>query len=402
MRIIELQEYTRRRFARGEIPDDAGETLWRNYHSQVDVQFPSPRTDGMWELTSQGWVGFIPLTIELGISLQPKVEDLGNLFRMLEYAYRLKSFRFLEGLVDCRSLEEYYERLAYVLARRVLDRGRRGFYRAYLAETERLPYVRGRLDVRRALHRPWDVHLHCHYEEHTADIAENQLLAWTLRRITQSGICTERVLPSVRQAYRSLQRFITPTPFRAEDCVDRLYNRLNIDYQPLHALCRFFLEHSGPSHELGDRTMLPFLVNMARLYELFVAEWLKANLPDDLTLRAQEKVEIGQEGQIAFNIDLVLYDEAGQPRWVLDTKYKTPESPSPDDIAQIVAYAEMKRCHEGVLIYPTHLVFDEHIGDIRVRSLAFALDGDLEDAGQAFLRDLTRSEQVSVETRAAS
>ena len=273
--ILPLTEYVSARFPRESIPDALGEALWQYYSSQVAVDFPSPKTESQWQLTSQGWVGYIPLTPELGLALQPKVE-LGNLFRMLEYAYQLKgkSFRFLEGLVECQSLKEFYERLANVLAKRVLDRGRKGFYRAYLPETERLPYVRGRLDVRQAIQTPWDVRLQCHYEEHTADIEENQILAWTLSRIARSGMCTERVLPTVRRAYRALRGLVSTQPCSPQDCVGRLYNRLNDDYHPLHALCRFFLEHSGPSHEVGDRTVLPFLVNMERLYELFVAVWL--------------------------------------------------------------------------------------------------------------------------------
>ena len=43
-----------------------------------------------------------------------------------------------------------------------------------------------------------------------------------------------------------------------------------------------------------------------------------------------------------------------------------------------------------MLIYPTPLSkpLDITIRDIRIRSLTFALDGDLEQAGQAFLRTL--------------
>lgn len=128
-------EYVTKTFPPQEIPEDLGERLWRDYGSQVAVEFPSPKTHHQWELTAQGWVGYIPLAPELGFSLQPKV-SLGNLFRMLEYAYRLKSFEFLDDLVGCQSLEGFYERLVNVLARRVLDRARKGFYRAYLPEFE--------------------------------------------------------------------------------------------------------------------------------------------------------------------------------------------------------------------------------------------------------------------------
>ena len=383
-----LTEYVPARLAREALSDALGEALWRNYHSQVAVEFPSPKTDGQWQLTAQGWVGYIPLAPELGIRLEPKVE-LGNLFRMLEYAYRLESFRFLAGLVDCQSLEEFYERLANILSRRVLDRGRKGFYRAYLPETEQLPYVRGRLDVARAIQAPWDVRLQCHYQEHTPDIEENQILAWTLVRVVHSGMCSERVLPTVRRAYRALRGLVSTQPFHPQDCVGRLYNRLNHDYQSLHALCRFFLEHSGPSHKVGDRTVLPFLVNMERLYELFVAEWLKAHLPQNILLKPQEKVDIGQDGTLSFTIDLVLYDaETGEACCVLDTKYKAADRPSPADVTQVVAYAEMCNCRQAILVYPVPLSspLDLPIGSIRVQSGTFSLAGDLEGAGQTFLQ----------------
>jgi len=386
--VLHLTEYRTETYPHSAIRETAGQVLWRDYSSQVAVEPPSWKTEDQWRLTSQGWVGYIPLTPELGVALEPKVE-LGNLFRMLEYAYRLDSFRFLEGLVPCASLQEFYERLANVLAKRVLDRARRGLYRNYLARSDRLPYVRGRLDVRQAIRSPWEVNLQCHYEEHSSDIEDNQILAWTLTRIAHSGLCTERVLPTVRRAVRALRGFASLQSCNASDCVNRLYNRLNDDYHPMHALCRFFLEHTGPAHQIGDRTVLPFLVNMERLYELFVAEWLKANLPDTLLLKAQEKVRIGEGDIITFSIDLVLYDIAQSQRaiCVLDTKYKVKEGPESGDITQTVAYSDMKGCDQAVLIYPTTLSHPVNapVGAVRLRTMTFGLDGDLEQRGREFI-----------------
>jgi 5-methylcytosine-specific restriction enzyme subunit McrC len=133
------------------------------------------------------------------------------------------------------------------------------------------------------------------------------------------------------------------------------------------------------------------MVDMARLYELFVAEWLRKHLLAPWTLQAQTRVPIGQHDNLYWNLDLIIaHAETGQIRWVLDTKYKRIEYPSADDVAQVVAYAQAKGCHEAVLIYPIHLArpLDESIGDIRVRTLSLALDGDLETAGQRFLATL--------------
>lgn len=388
--VVELVEYEARLFPRGQI-DEFEKLLVEHYRDQIDIEAPGYRTGGQWRLTAKGWVGFIPLADDFGLRLTPKVE-IGNLFRMLEYAYRLQSFRFLDDLIGCETLEDYYERLANVLAKRVLERGRKGFYRDYLAQEEHLPYVRGRLDVARSAAQPWNIRPFCHYHEHTADIEENQLLAWTLWNIARRGICTERVLPTVRQAYHSLQGLVSLQPFSAAACIGRRYNRLNEDYRPLHALCRFFLEQTGPSHRQGDRQVLPFLVNMESLFELFVAEWLRTHLPAHWAIRAQERYQLGDGNGPYFEIDLVLYDmDSGLARCVLDTKYKAPDTPSTADISQVVTYALAKGCDEAVLIYPTALrsPFDDYVGKdekrIHVRSLAFALNGDLEAAGRHFV-----------------
>ena len=389
---FELIEYESKRFPRDSISREQADVIWTQFGKQIAIEFPSPKTDGEWELQSQGYVGYVPLSPEVGFSLKPRV-DIGNLFRMLEYAYRLK-FRFFNELIELESLEEFYERLANVLAKRTLDRGRKGFYRSYEPRTEDLPYVRGSFDLMRRVSRPWEVRITCDYQDHTPDIVENQILVWTLMKIARSGACTERVLPFVRRAYRSLHGSVSTQPFSAEDCIGRLYNRLNDDYEPLHALCRFFLEHTGPSLSVGEHQMLPFLIYMPRLFELFVAEWLRTHLPAEYSISEQEQVRIGENYDLNFEIDLVVYDtRTGKAAAVLDTKYKIHDEPVGQDVQQILAYAVSKDCTLGILIYPRHLPVPhkQRAGKIRVRSLAFPLNGDLEAQGTAFLSSLLRT-----------
>jgi len=173
-RTIELKEYRPTQLHREEFCYDLGEKLWQTYSNQgIDVEFPSPRTGNQWQLTSQGFVGHIPLSPEVALSLQPKV-PLGNLFAMLEYAYTLKSFRFLEDWSHCNSLDDFYERLADILASRILDRTRQGLYRAYIDRTERLNCLRGRLNIPHQIRRPWNIKPQCHFQEQTADIEETK------------------------------------------------------------------------------------------------------------------------------------------------------------------------------------------------------------------------------------
>jgi 5-methylcytosine-specific restriction enzyme subunit McrC len=387
---IALTEESPTRLAREALPEAVGAWLWRHYSPQVAVEFPSPKTNGQWQLTGQGWIGYLPVTPALTVVLQPKT-PVSNVFRMLEYAHRLKGFRVLDGLIGCTSLEEFYTQLAYLFARRVLDWSRKGLYRTYVTQRERLPYVRGRLEVAQVMRATWMLALTSHYDEQTVDVEDNQILAWTLSRIACSGLCTPHVQPTIHRAHRKLQECITLRPVRPDVCVGRVYNRLNADYQPLHALCHFFLEHMGPSHEMGNHRMLPFLVDMAQLYERFVAEWLRVELPPEVDLKAQERLHLDAGKRVHFIIDLVLYDvKTGEARCVIDTKYKIAPTPTTVDVAQVVAYAEAKRCRDAVLVYPQSLTtpLDGRVGDIRVRTLAFPLGGDLNQAGQALIHAL--------------
>ena len=397
--LIPLTEYVPCLLPADTLSATVGEKLWHHYDvrgHRIKVDFPTPKTNHQWQLINQGWVGYIPLTPDLHLVLQPKV-TLHNLFWMLAYAYRLTSFEWLPDLMKAHSLQGFYEGMAALLAQLVLNRARLGFYRSYLPCHGRLPYVRGQLDQRNWVTPPQTTLL-CHYEQFTADIADNQILAYTLAQIAHSGYCHAPTQTLVRQAWRSLQQVATMRPFPPEACVGRQYGRLNQDYYPMHALCRFFLEHTVPTQEPGHHTAIPFLVNMARLYELFVAEWLQCHLPPAYHLKIQERVDIDPNNVIHFNVDLVLYHHAqSTPLAVLDTKYKTTEAPPAEDVAQILAYAQVKQSKQAILIYPTPLPkpLNTMIGNIQLRSLTFALNEALDSSGQHFLTALWAIEQTT-------
>lgn len=386
-RIIKLTEYQLATFERHFIPESVGDKIYMNYAKEIEIEFPNRKTTDQWKLKSKGRVGNIPITPEFHIAIRPKV-PINNLFGMLDYAYKLK-IKFPQGSIQCQSLQESYERLANILAQKILERCRKGLYRDYLSKTERLAYIRGRVDLRSALQKPWDVKLKCHYNEQTGDIEDNQILAWTLFIIGRSGLCRESVSSTVRKAFHALQGFVTLKPFKSEACIDRNYHRLNEDYQLLHALCRFFLDNTGPSHETGDREMLPFLIDMANLYEKFVAEWLTANTPKRFKVEQQYRVK--HDKNYFDKIDLILRDiETNEILYVLDTKYKDPDKVDNTDRNQVVTYATLLNCKNAILIYPQNLKapIDKPIGDIRVRSLTFSLDSDLNEAGKTFLDSL--------------
>ncbi len=127
---------------------------------------------------------------------------------------------------------------------------------------------------------------------------------------------------------------------------------------------------------------------MAQLYEKFVAEWLKINLPKNLDIKIQHPVKINP---LRFDIDLIIYTKAtGETNYILDTKYKNPDRPSNQDINQVVTYATSQGCSQAILIYPQCLAqpVNTYIGNIKVRTIPFSLQEDIELAGKKFLQNL--------------
>jgi 5-methylcytosine-specific restriction enzyme subunit McrC len=113
---------------------------------------------------------------------------------------------------------------------------------------------------------------------------------------------------------------------------------------------------------------------MANLYELFVAEWLKAQNLVGYSIEAQRDIVIDHRQNMKFRMDLVLCDGSSQqPKCIMDTKYKI-GTPSMGDIHQVIAYAEAIGCREAVLIYPVEMEspLDMRVGDIHPTFRSFS------------------------------
>jgi 5-methylcytosine-specific restriction enzyme subunit McrC len=388
---LHLTEYQAATLTPDQLAPELGLRIWRRYGRQIQVEFPSPQTEGAWRLTSQGWVGLAPVTPALLLAIAPRV-PVDTLFTMLDYAWDLRSFHLLDGLAAGATVGDAAARLAHILARRVIALAQRGFVGAYHEHTEARAALRGRLDISTLARRPWQPQPTCTFADYTRDTRDHRALLWTLHTILHSPICTPAIQPTVRQAYRALAGVAALTPISVADLDELRYHRLNDDYRPLHALCRFFLSHTGPALGEGSVLMLPFLVNMARLFERFVAAWLAAHVPETITIQPQVRIPLA-DGRVTFVADGVWRDRAtGAPRGVFDTKYLADPQPATDAIAQVVAYARAVGCHAALLIAPVAPTppLDLRVGDIRVRALAFPLAGDLDATGQEVLAAIVR------------
>ncbi len=390
MNTITLTEYKPFNVPRDEIPQEIIDQLKDNYKNKVKINLKYTKKGDQWEIISQGWVGYIPINNDWNFQIKPKVPTT-NIFKMLEYAYNLKSFQFLDGLMNCDSLPNFYNRLATIFAHHILNRIQKGLYSTYIKQSQALTYVKGKIDIKTMLKHPWKPKLTCHYDNFIPDIEDNQILLWTIYIISRQKICQENTCILIRKVYHALQGYITLSPFTANDCINRKYNRLNEDYHCLHSLCRFFLENTIPSHEKGNYNNLAFVVNMNQLYEKFVAAWLKQHLPSHLGIKTQHRVEYDN---FSFKIDLIIYNKKTQQNlYVLDTKYKT--EITSNDIYQIITYTFEQNCNHAIIITPNpNNSINDKINNIYIRSLNFCLDDDIDVSGNNFLQQLMTQNKI--------
>jgi 5-methylcytosine-specific restriction enzyme subunit McrC len=390
MNTLELDEEKPRTFSEEELDIETVKILQRDHKEKISLDY------SLWARTStlksNGYIGYIPVNENYVIRINPKVK-VSNIFRMLEYAYKLESFELLKGLTKVESTEDFFENFVNILAKRVLERNRKGLYSDYVERSEPIRCLRGRMKILpttismlRGANAP-----SCEFEEHTSDLAENQILLWTLYQLRQFQINREDVRSVVRKAYFELIHKASLSQIEPNDCIRRFYSRLNQDYKPLHGLCRFFLEHVGPAIERGSYDFLPFVIYMPRLFESFVAEWLRERMPSEYNVKSQYTVNFDAEANFLFRIDLVVVDaNTGENLCVLDTKYKTSSKPEERDIQQIFTYAATMETKHAFLVYPSAVStpLDARKRGIAIKSMVFDTSKDPDEAGNLFLQQL--------------
>jgi 5-methylcytosine-specific restriction enzyme subunit McrC len=137
--------------------------------------------------------------------------------------------------------------------------------------------------------------------------------------------------------------------------------------------------------------MLPFLVDMNRLFERFVSAWLRANLPPGFVVETKRPMTFSEIYDLHYQADIVLFRRGSdRPLAVIDTKYKAAGLPESGDVHQIIHYAMMLNTTRAFLVYPQSIArkLDEKSGGVRVQNAGFDLGQALDSAGNALCAQL--------------
>lgn len=326
-------------------------------------------------VNTQQYACVVPLPSGQVLRSRPRI-DARNLFVMLAYTYGMAP-EVIEETAEFDELDQVLELVAAYFVGLVEERLERGLYRAYVEQEENLGVIRGRIafvqDTRNNLilrHRTY-----CRYSELLWDIPENQVLRFVAHALAgwNFGVETTSRLHSVdhRMDEVSRPRFV-PTD------LDRFaYHRLNADYEPMHRLCRLFLEEMSLSEEQGRETLNGFLLDMNDLFERFVTEalrreskgWEVSDQESGYLGRRPRTGGSGWRDAIRIRPDIVLR-RGGTVGAVLDCKFKRTSSDSfkHHDFYQVTSYCTALNTGRGALIYPRSELDLEQIDETHIHS----------------------------------
>ncbi|MDC0360863.1 McrC family protein [Alphaproteobacteria bacterium] len=258
------------------------------------------------------------------------------------------------------------ELLIRLFCQRLTDAVRRGMPRRYLDQEDDLPAMRGQLDITRQFsrHAVAPQKLACRFDDLSPDIALNQVMRAAitrLLRLAQAGD-NQRILRELSFAYAD----VTDMPVKALRWDLITIDRTNQRWRDLLSFARLFLSDRHQRTSAGSIDGLALLFEMNTLFENYVARLLpRAMAGSGLRVVAQgghrDSLYEGEVGRFRTKPDLIIR-QGDQVLMIIDTKWKrmTPQIDDPKqgvsqgDVYQLMAYSQLYKCPNVMLLYPHH------------------------------------------------
>ncbi|MFJ4263436.1 McrC family protein [Paenarthrobacter nicotinovorans] len=317
-----------------------------------------PAHGGAWTILPSGKVGVVQID-DLLVRVKPKEKvGLSKLLFLLGYA---ADPGFRPDEVVAEEDNDLFAALGESLARHGERALERGPLNGYVHVEESLRTVRGRIRVgdqmtrRPGLLLPLEVS----YDDYTPDVAENQILRAAIRlmlhvpRLSDSLVVRLAHLDSKLEGVSALNHG-APLPAWSD-------SRITGHYVPALMLSEIILRTMSAEAGVGNRTVASFVVNMATVFEDFVATALREALEPYPGLTEWQYEAVMDEAEpgypngdrVRMFVDVV-HSVSGRPAIIFDAKYKAASAggayPNSDHY-QMLAYCTALGVPRAWLVY---------------------------------------------------
>ena len=200
----------------------------------------------------------------------------------------------------------------------------RGLRMDYVRVEDELPFLRGQLNLNAQLRQPPGKghYFHVRHDVYGPDRPENRLLKLALERVRQATHSPENwrlaqelsvrlhEVPASRQVAQDFRAWGT--------------DRLLAHYRAVKPWCELILHQYMPLAIFGEHQGLSLLFPMEKLFERYVARWLRGALAPGVEMRtpARSQSLCTHDEASIFQLEPDIFITQGAQRWVLDTKWK--------------------------------------------------------------------------------
>ncbi|MGY3436779.1 MULTISPECIES: McrC family protein [unclassified Marinovum] len=258
------------------------------------------------------------------------------------------------------------EILIRIFCNKMTEAVRHGIPRRYIAHTDDLPALRGRLNVTRqfSVLAAQPQHLACQYDELSPDIDVNRVMKAAISKLSRAATAADnlRSLRELSFAYADITD-VAPSALRW----DRItLDRTNDRWRELLSLAKLLLGDRHQTTNAGASDGHALLFEMNVLFEEYVTKLLKralAGTPFRVTSQGGQRDCLfeGEQGRFRTRPDIIIRHK-DDIIMVIDTKWKRISPRIEDakqgirqgDVYQMMAYSQLYACDRVMLLYPHH------------------------------------------------
>ena len=220
----------------------------------------------------------------------------------------------------------------------------KGLLKSYVVNTENISAVRGKLlfqqqMVNDLMRKP---KFFCEYDELEYDSTENRVLLQAMTIVERTSEIKDWKMKALDLAQKLSGVISKVNVSKAErQMMMRSYNRQNSRYKEIHQTCERLIEQEGVGNIYsGERSVVPIFYNMNNEFERFVENlFLKYYEIPSWVKTQSSAISWNREirGSRRMRPDIIIQDDSGNVKHIIDTKYKDHEL-SPGDLYQIGFY----------------------------------------------------------------
>ena len=411
-RTIREWEYMGYGEGENEIPESHADQLAAEARSSI---FSGAGGQGVLEhgrkgLRARGVVGVIATPV-CQLEILPKIEGTDKskskgrvddatlrrrLINLIAVAYDIRIDARGVTSVDWRR-DTILEVLIRLYCSKLVDAVRQGLPQQYKDHEDDLPTLRGRLDVTRQFSTlvcsPQK--LACQFDARSSDIALNQVIRATIGKLSRLAQASDnlRILHELRLRYADI-REVAPGALRWDRIV---LDRTSTRWRELVEMAKLILDDRHQQTTAGPSGGYALLFEMNVLFEKYVGRLLARALANrtGFSVNTPARGASGnlhclyheKTGRFETCPDLIV-KQGGKIVCILDTKWKRITDPDDSkrkrikdlddfkqgvdqaDVYQLMAYGQLYKCDNVVLVYPHHGKLQWEPGRLREYSIA--------------------------------